>query len=44
LGKSVPKFTNFGDFRGYKPTFLSQRGNIWRESTDLGLRPPCQIL
>jgi len=34
------KITNFGDFGGCK----SDNGEIWREGTDLGLRPSRLIL
>jgi len=34
----------FRDFRGCRPTFLSQNSEIWYEGADLGLPPPSQIL
>jgi len=29
-GKYIPKITNFSDFSGCKPTFISQSSKIWR--------------
>ena len=38
-GKFIPINTNFGDFRGCRPTFKSHNGEICHEGADLGLRP-----
>jgi len=34
-----PKNTNFGDFGGCTPTFLSHSDEIWHERANLGLPP-----
>jgi len=43
LGKFVPKNTNFGDFGGCTPIFLTHSDEIWRQSANLWLPPPSQF-
>jgi len=42
--KFIPKIAIFCDFCGYRPTFLSQNGEIWCDDADLGLPARSQIL